>query len=102
MPGSAEPESSRWGRPMSAAPIEHLNARLASGDVVVIDGATGTELEARGVPMDDAAWCGVANLEYAEVARDIPADYLRAGARVVLPTTSSTDGLRLDRAVIAA
>src|SRR5438552_2960059 len=63
---------------MSAAPIEHLNARLARGDVVVIDGATGTELEARGVPMDDAAWCGVANLEYAEVARDIHADYIRA------------------------
>ena len=86
---------------MSAAPIEHLNARLASGDVVVIDGATGTELEARGVPMDDAAWCGVANLEYAEVARDIHADYIRAGARVVIANTFSTDRLRLGDAGIA-
>ena len=86
---------------MSAAPVEHLNARLASGDVVVIDGATGTELEARGVPMDDAAWCGVANLEYAEVARDIHADYIRAGARVVIANTFSTDRLRLGDAGIA-
>ena len=86
---------------MSAAPIEHLNARLASGDVVVIDGATGTELEARGVPMDDAAWCGVANLEYAEVAREIHADYIRAGARVVIANTFSTDRLRLGDAGIA-
>ena len=86
---------------MSAAPIEHLNARLASGDVVVIDGATGTELEARGVPMDDAAWCGVANLEYAEVARDVHADYIRAGARVVIANTFSTDRLRLGDAGIA-
>src|SRR5256714_9854778 len=86
---------------MSAAPIEHLNAHLASGDVVVIDGATGTELEARGVPMDDAAWCGVANLEYAEVARDIHADYIRAGAGVVIANTFSTDRLRLGDAGIA-
>src|SRR5438552_9993972 len=76
-------------------------ARLAGGDVVVIDGATGTELEARGVPMDDAAWCGVANLEYAEVARDIHADYSRAGARVVIANTFSTDRLRLGDAGIA-
>ena len=86
---------------MSAAPIEHLNARLASGNVVVIDGATGTELEARGVPMDDAAWCGVANLEYADVARDIHADYIRAGAGVVIANTFSTDRLRLGDAGIA-
>src|SRR5437660_11163346 len=87
---------------MSAAPIEHLNARLASGDVVVIDGATGTELEARGVPMDDAAWCGVANLEYAEVARDIHAAYIRAGAGVVIANTFSTDRFRLGDAGFAA
>src|SRR5437879_1222288 len=86
---------------MSAAPIEHLNARLASGDVVVIDGATGTELEARGVPMDDAAWCGVANLEYAEVARDIHAAYIRAGAGVVIANTFSTDRFRLGDAGFA-
>ena len=86
---------------MSAAPVEHLNARLALGDVVVIDGATGTELEARGVPMDDAAWCGAANLEYAEVAREIHADYIRAGARVVIANTFSTDRLRLGDAGIA-
>src|SRR5205823_49197 len=86
---------------MSAAPIENLSARLATGDVVVIDGATGTELEARGVPMDDAAWCGPANLEYAEVARDVHADYIRAGAAVVIANTFSTDRLRLGDAGVA-
>ena len=79
---------------MSAAPIEHLNARLASGDVVVIDGATGTELEARGVPMDDAAWCGVANLEYAEVAREIHAD--SAGVRLAGSVWMPADGADVD------
>ena len=86
---------------MKVAPAEHLRARLAGGDVVVIDGATGTELEARGVPMDDAAWCGPANLEYAEVARDVHADYIRAGAAVVIANTFSTDRLRLGDAGLA-
>src|SRR5437868_14861966 len=86
---------------MSAAPIEHLNARLASGNVVVIDGATGTELEARGVPMDDAAWCGVANLDHRDVVRDVHADYIRVGAAVVIANTFSTDRLRLGDAELA-
>src|SRR5438132_13891527 len=86
---------------MSAAPIEHLNARLASGDVVVIDGATGTELQARGVPMDDAAWCGVANLEHADVVRAVHEDYIRAGAAVVIANTFSTDRNRLAEAGLA-
>jgi methionine synthase I (cobalamin-dependent) len=80
---------------VTAAPAEYLKGRLERGDVVVIDGATGTELEARGVPMDDAAWCGPANLEYAAVARDVHADYIRAGAAVVIANTFSTDRLRL-------
>jgi S-methylmethionine-dependent homocysteine/selenocysteine methylase len=85
---------------MSVAPAEHLKARLANGDVVVIDGATGTELEARGVPMDDAAWCGVANLEHADAVREVHADYIRAGARVVIANTFSTDRMRLGDAGI--
>ena len=86
---------------MTVAPAEHLKARLANGEVVVIDGATGTELEARGVPMDDAAWCGVANLEYADAVRGVHADYIQAGAAVVIANTFSTDRLRLGDAGIA-
>jgi S-methylmethionine-dependent homocysteine/selenocysteine methylase len=86
---------------VSVTPTERLNARLGAGEVVVIDGATGTELEARGVPMDDAAWCGVANLDYQDVVRDVHADYIRAGAAVVIANTFSTDRLRLGDAGVA-
>src|SRR6266536_965708 len=89
------------GSPRLPFPTERLNARLAAGEVVVIDGATGTELEARGVPMDDAAWCGVANLDYQDVVRDVHADYIRAGAAVVIANTFSTDRLRLGDAGVA-
>lgn len=32
--------------------------RLAADQIVLIDGATGTELQRRGVPMDEIAWSG--------------------------------------------
>ena len=85
----------------TGARTEPLNARLAAGKVVVIDGATGTELEARGVPMDDAAWCGVANLHYQDIVRDVHADYIRAGADAVIANTFATDRLRLADAGVA-
>src|SRR5438132_1575648 len=78
--------------------MEELNRRLAAGEVVVIDGATGTELQARGVPMDEAAWCGVANLEYRDAVRDVHEDYIRAGTAVVIANTFSTDRSRLEEA----
>jgi S-methylmethionine-dependent homocysteine/selenocysteine methylase len=79
-------------------PVEEVERRLAAGEVVVIDGATGTELQARGVPMDDAAWCGVANLEYPGIVSDVHEDYIRAGAGVVIANTFSTDRSRLAEA----
>lgn len=57
------------------------------GKIVVIDGAMGTELEARGARMDDDAWCGVANLEVPEIVRQIHEDHIRAGADVVITNT---------------
>jgi S-methylmethionine-dependent homocysteine/selenocysteine methylase len=42
-----------------------IAAKLARGAVVVLDGATGTELQRRGVPMDDAAWCALATVSTA-------------------------------------
>mgnify|MGYP005709716743 CR=1 FL=1 len=38
------------------------------GNILILDGGTGTELEKRGVPMDPGAWCGVAALEHADLS----------------------------------
>ena len=43
--------------------VEALRRRLADGEVVLLDGGTGTELEASGVPMDGAVWSALAVLE---------------------------------------
>jgi S-methylmethionine-dependent homocysteine/selenocysteine methylase len=78
--------------------VEELRRRLAAGDVILIDGGTGTELEARGVAMNGAVWCGVAVLEHADVVRATHEDYIRAGAEVVIANTFPSNRLALEPA----
>lgn len=58
-----------------------------SGGIVVLDGAMGTELEARGARMDGAVWGALANLTEADLVREIHEDHIRAGADVVTTNT---------------
>lgn len=52
-----------------------------------MDGGTGSEIEARGVPMDAAAWSAVANIAQPDVVRSVHEDYIRAGADVIIANT---------------
>ena len=61
--------------------------KLSAGKVVIIDGATGTELQRRGVPMDEVAWSGAAVLSHPDVVRSVHEDYIRAGAEVIIANT---------------
>ena len=47
----------------------------------------GTEIQARGVPMDGEAWSAIANITHADIVRAIHEDYIRAGAEVVIANT---------------
>ena len=67
-----------------------LHTRIAAGDMVLLDGGTGTELERRGVPMNERAWCGDAILGHAQVLREIHQDYICAGAEVIITNTFAT------------
>ena len=60
-----------------------IEERLAAQDVIVLDGAFATELEARGFSVNDALWSAKALFERPDLVRDIHLDYLRAGADVV-------------------
>lgn len=64
-----------------------IRAVRDAGAVIVIDGAMGTELQARGVPMDDRAWCGAANLTHPALVQAIHEDNIRAGADVIITNT---------------
>jgi S-methylmethionine-dependent homocysteine/selenocysteine methylase len=74
----------------SMAMIDELQRRLDEGEVIVIDGGMGTELQARGAPMDHEAWCGLANLDHYDTVREIHEDYIHAGADVHITNTYPT------------
>jgi homocysteine S-methyltransferase len=67
-----------------------LMQRLRDGEHILIDGATGTEIERRGVPMVDNAWNGGGALTHPEIVRQVHEDYIRLGAQVVISNTFST------------
>lgn len=80
---------------------EEIAGRLADGDVVIIDGGTGTQLQAEGVPMDDEAWSGRANLEQPEVVQRVHEAYIRAGAEVIIANTYAASRAALEPAGLA-
>lgn len=69
------------------SPLEHVREILGRGGVVVLDGAIGTELQARGARMDNDAWCALVNLEEPGLVRGVHEDHIRAGADVVTTNT---------------
>lgn len=75
-----------------------LEVRLARGDVIVIDGGMGTELQARGVCMDDEAWSAVANMTHEAIVREIHEAYIAAGADVIIANTYAAVRVPLERA----
>ena len=67
-----------------------LDEKLAAGDVIVLDGATGTEIRRLGGEMDPAAWCAVANFTHPDTVRRVHESYLEAGADVITTNTFAT------------
>ena len=72
--------------------MDKLQTRLDAGDVLILDGAIGTELQRRGAAMDGMAWCAVANKTSPGMLRRLHEDYIRAGADVI--TTNSFSSSR--------
>lgn len=63
--------------------IRHVQEKLHKGQLVLLDGATGTELEKRGVPMHSQAWSAEAVLTHPEAVLAVHRDYIEAGADVI-------------------
>ena len=69
---------------------ERLMARVHNGERVLMDGATGTEIERRGVPQLNNAWNGGGALSHPDVLRSVHEDYIREGAEIVISNTFAT------------
>ena len=68
----------------------NLMRRIDSGECILIDGATGTEIERRGVPQLENAWNGGGALSHPEILRGVHEDYLRLGAEIIISNTFAT------------
>ena len=69
---------------------EGLKSRVDRGEVIILDGAIGTELQAMGVPMDPASWCGPGNYTHPSTVRQMHERYIRAGADIITTNTFNT------------
>ena len=67
-----------------------IKDKIDNGDIVLLDGGTGSEIERLGVEMNDLAWCGIAHMEQPEVVRQVHESYIRAGADVIIANTFGT------------
>ena len=78
--------------------MQAIERRLAAGEVLLLDGGTGTELERRGAPMHEEVWCGAATLSSGDLLRDVHEDYIRAGASVIVANTYASNRIMLEPA----
>ena len=67
---------------------------LGSGETILLDGATGSELENRGIKMDNS-WCATASLEF-NILKQIHKDYINAGAKIITTNTYASNRMILE------
>ncbi len=69
------------------ARYQELQHRIDRGEVVVLDGAVGTQLQAMGVPMHGTAWAAAALHTHPYTVRHMHEAYIKAGVDII--TTNS-------------
>lgn len=67
-----------------------IEALLAEKDCLILDGATGTELERRGFRLESPDWSAAAIRQAPELLQAIHADYVLSGANVITANTFRT------------
>ena len=75
---------------MASAVYDIVKERLDGGEVVLLDGAISTEIEKRGVPMDQLVWSGLGSKIGSETLLEVHKDNIRAGADVITTNTFSS------------
>jgi enediyne biosynthesis protein CalE2 len=70
--------------------LHSIHERLLRGELILLDGALGTELERRGVATPLPLWSAQALLDAPDTLRAVHEDYARAGADVIATATFRT------------
>ncbi len=66
---------------------KQLTDRLDGGDVIILDGANGSEIQRMGAPMHENAWCALATETHPDIVRSIHENYINAGAEIITTNT---------------
>lgn len=64
-----------------------IETRLANGDILILDGATGSQLERLGAPMHSGVWCAAAIESHPDLVRQVHQDYIAVGADIITTNT---------------
>ncbi|HEY7139707.1 MAG TPA: homocysteine S-methyltransferase family protein [Methylomirabilota bacterium] len=67
--------------------MSDLDQQLAQGDVILLDGAVGTQLQRLGVPMHGVAWAAQALHTHPDTVRHMHENYIRAGVDIITTNT---------------
>lgn len=78
--------------------MSNVQERLKNGGLVLIDGATGTDIERRGVPMVEGAWCGTSAFTHPDDVRAVHLAHIEAGAEVIIANTYASSRHLLEAA----
>jgi S-methylmethionine-dependent homocysteine/selenocysteine methylase len=67
-----------------------LEQRIGKGEVIILDGAVGTQLQRRHVPMNHIAWAGAALETHPYTVQRMHEDYVKAGVDIITTNTFSS------------
>ncbi len=72
------------------ADYQDLQDRIDGGEVIILDGAIGTQVQAMGAPMHPICWCAEALYTHPYTVIQMHERYIRAGVDVITTNTFST------------
>ena len=75
---------------------QRVKKKIDRNDLIILDGGVGTELQFRGIEMDET-WCGSASLN-TQVLEQVHLDYIKAGAEIITTNTYASSRLMLEAA----
>lgn len=69
--------------------------RIQNGEIIILDGGIGTELQKRGVAMAPGSWCGPGSLYNRPLLTNIHLDYIASGADIITANTFASSRIML-------
>ncbi len=70
-----------------------IRRKLARGEIIILDGGTGTDIQRRGAPMSGETWCADVNGTHGDIVKEVHLDYIAQGADIVTANTYATSPL---------